>query len=81
MKADPRRYQGLNRANLGSRGKNTIEFRMANGSIDPDIIKQNVMLYGSLLNTAREMTLNPEYKKDEIAKFQRTDCTEEEKIC
>lgn len=79
MKADPRRYQGLNLANLSSRKKNTIEFRMANGSLDPEVIKQNVYLYGSLLNTAREMTLNPEYKKDEVSLLQRTDCTEEEK--
>lgn len=80
MKADPRRYHGLNLANLSSRKKNTIEFRMANGSIDPEVIKQNVFLYGSLLNTVREITLNPEYKKDKIESLQKTDCTEEEKV-
>ncbi len=79
QKINPRRYEGLNLANLGSSKKNTIEFRMANGSVDPEVIKQNVYLYGSLLNTAREMTLNPEYKKEEVGLLRRTDCTEEEK--
>lgn len=79
MKSDARRYYGLNLANLRSTKKNTIEFRMSNGSLDPEVIKQNVFLYGSLLNTAREMTYNPEYKKEELALLKRTDCTEEEK--
>lgn len=79
-KANPHRYEGLNLTNLGSKSKNTIEFRMSNGSVDPETIKKNVYLYGSLLNTAREMTLNPEYKKDEIVSLQKTDCTEEEKV-
>lgn len=39
---------------------NTIEFRMANRSLNPEIIKQNVFLYSSLIETAIKMTANPE---------------------
>lgn len=80
MKADPRRYQGLNLANLSSRNKNTLEFRMSNSSLNPDTIKKNVYLYGSILNTARQMTLNPEYKKEEYGRLLKTDVTEKEKL-
>lgn len=80
MKADPRRYRGLNLANLSSRNKNTFEFRMSNSSLNPDTIKKNVYLYASVLNTARQMTLNPEYKKEEYEKLLKTDVTEKEKL-
>ena len=77
---NPKRYQGLNKTNIGNEKKNTIEFRMSNGSIDPEIIKQNVFLYGSFLKSVREMTLNPDYKKEEIALLKKTDCTEGQKV-
>lgn len=80
MKADPRRYQGLNLANLSSRNKNTFEFRMSNSSLNPDTIKKNVYLYGAILNTARQRTLIPEYKKNEWEQLVKTDVTEKEKL-
>lgn len=80
MKADPRRYQGLNLANLSSRKKNTFEFRMSNSSLNPDTIKKNVYLYGSVLNTARQITLNPEYKKEQYEQLLETDVTEAQKV-
>lgn len=80
MKADPRRYQGLNLANLSSRKKNTFEFRMSNSSLNPDTIKKNVYLYGAILNTARQLTLNPEYKKEEYKQLLKTDVIEKEKL-
>lgn len=42
LKLDERRYAGLNLTNIGNKHKDTIEFRMANGTLDPEIIKQNV---------------------------------------
>ena len=78
-KMDERRYAGLNLTNIGNSKKNTIEFRMANGTLDPEIIKQNVYLYASLINTAIEMTENPEQYQDRLAKFYETKVTEEEK--
>lgn len=80
MKADPRRYQGLNLANLSSRNKNTFEFRMSNSSLDPDTIKKNVYLYGTILNAARQMTLSPECKRYEWEQLVKTDVTEREKL-
>lgn len=78
-KLDERRYQGLNLTNIGNSKKNTIEFRMANGTLNPEVIKQNVFLYASLMNAAIQMTDNPEQFKEKLEAFYRTDVTEEEK--
>ena len=79
LKLDERRYHGLNLTNIGNEKKNTIEFRMANGTLDPEIIKQNVYLYASIINTAIEVTENREKYEEKLKEFYRTDVTEEEK--
>lgn len=78
-KLDERRYAGLNLTNIGNPNKDTIEFRMANGTLDPEVIKQNVFLYASLINTAIEVTENPEKYKHRLSEFYRTDMSEQEK--
>lgn len=78
-KLDERRYYGLNLTNIGNSKKNTIEFRMANGTLDPEVIKQNVFLYASLMNTAIQMTENPQEFEKKLEAFYRTDVTEEQK--
>ena len=78
-KLDERRYSGLNLTNIGNSKKNTIEFRMANGTLDPEVIKQNVFLYASLINTAIKMTENPELYQHTLSQFYKTDVTEKEK--
>ena len=78
-KLDERRYAGLNLTNIGNLKKDTIEFRMANGTLDPEVIKQNVFLYASLINTAIEVTENPEKYKHRLSEFYRTDMSEQEK--
>ena len=78
-KLDERRYYGLNLTNIGNSKKNTIEFRMANGTLSPEVIKQNVFLYASLINTAIQMTENPQEFEDKLDAFFRTDVTEEQK--
>lgn len=78
-KLDERRYAGLNLTNIGNSKKNTIEFRMANGTLNPQVIKQNVFLYSSLINTAIKMTENPEKYQERVSKFYETEVTEEEK--
>lgn len=78
-KLDERRYKGLNLTNIGDIKKNTIEFRMANGTLDPETIKQNVFLYASLINTAIQMTEKPEQFKGKLEAFYRTDVTERQK--
>lgn len=78
-KLDERRYSGLNLTNIGNSKKNTIEFRMANGTLNPAVIKQNVFLYASLLNTSIQMTEKPQEYQDKLNTFYRTDVTEEQK--
>ena len=78
-KLDERRYAGLNLSNIGNSQKNTIEFRMANGTLEPEVIKQNVFLYASLISTAIQMTDNPELYQDRLSMFYQTDVTEKEK--
>ena len=78
-KLDERRYKGLNLTNIGNPNKNTIEFRMSNGTLSPKVIKQNVFLYASLINTAIEITKNPMIHQKKLETFYRTDVTEKEK--
>ena len=79
-KLTPERFYGLNLTNIGSENKNTIEFRMSNGTIDPETVKENVFLYASLIKTAVEMTQNPELNSDKVDKFFNKDVSEEEKV-
>ena len=78
-KLDERRYAGLNLTNVGNPNKNTVEFRMANGTLDPNVIKQNVFLYASIIKTAVEMVDYPEKYTDKLEKFYNRDVTEKEK--
>ena len=79
LKLDERRYHGLNLTNIGNSKKNTIEFRMANGTLEPKTIKQNVFLYASLINTAIQAIENPEYYQEKLAEFYKTNVSEEQK--
>lgn len=78
-KIDERRYKGLNLTNIGNEKKNTIEFRMANGTLEPEVIKQNVFLYASLINTAIQSVEDPEKYYNKMEKFLNTNVSEKEK--
>lgn len=78
-KLDMSRYAALNLTNFGAGKKNTIEFRLSNGTIDPKTIKENVFLYASILNTAVEMTKDPDKYADRLQAFYKRDVSEEEK--
>ena len=79
-KLDERRYHGLNVTNIGNAKKNTIEFRMSNGTLNPEVIKQNIFLYASLINTAIQITENEDKFKENLNLFYKTDVTEEQKV-
>ena len=79
-KLAPERYYGLNLSNMGSKKKNTIEFRMHNGTKEFSTIKENVFFDASLIVTAVEMTRNPEKYQTKLAEFYQTDISEEEKV-
>lgn len=78
-KLDERRYAGLNLTNVGNPNKNTVEFRMANGTLDPNVIKQNVFLYASIIEAARTAALEPEKNQEQLNEFFREDVIEEQK--
>ena len=42
--------------NIGEYGKHTIEFRLSNASLDPNIWMENISLYGGLVECCRNLT-------------------------
>lgn len=84
------RYSGLNLLNIGT-GKNTIEFRIPNGTINPEIWIQNINLFGGIIHTAERIAqaqMIPQSDRTqeqqlEIELFERLNTqgiTEEEKL-
>lgn len=80
LKLDNRRFAGLNLTNLGNPDKNTIEFRISNGTLEPEVIKQNIYLYASLIEKARMMVLEPQKLTEKVEKFYQTDIDEATKV-
>lgn len=78
-KMTPDRYYGINLSNLGNL-KNTIEFRLPNGTINYRVVRENIKLFGSLLIIAKELTNGEEklYKKFEY--FKRHNISEALKV-
>lgn len=56
----------------------TIEFRMPNSSLEPEIIIENILLLGNLIVLAKKMSILP-LTKDFYELFQRLETTENEK--
>ena len=54
QKAQGSRYCGLNLWNINN-GKDTIEFRISNGTIDPDTWIENARLYGRIVEIAEKL--------------------------
>ena len=63
------RNYGLNLSNIGNKRKNTIEFRMSNGTKNARVVKENVFLYASIIDTAYKVTKNPEMMQEKLSKF------------
>ena len=62
-------------------GKNTIEFRFPNGSLDPELIHSNIKLFGSLIKKAKELTTRQITKEEEkILNILGNDIDEREKF-
>ena len=50
------RYFGINFSNIGiCDGKNTIEFRIPNGTLDADTWIQNINLFGGIIKTCQDL--------------------------
>ena len=64
------RYSGINFGNLYFNTKNTVEFRLANGTLDPNLWIENINLFGGIVNLAQDIS--------EIHKKQDIQLTDEE---
>lgn len=81
------RYFGMNLCNLHN-SKNTIEFRLANGTIESDLWIDNINLLGGIVAVAQELTVIQELKKttkEQLIKLKlfnkiKTDISDREKL-
>lgn len=51
------RYSGINFENFDCFYKNTIEFRLSNGTINPETWIENINLFGGIVATAQELSV------------------------
>ena len=50
------RFSSINFKNLGKIFKNTVEFRAANGTLDPDVWIDNINLFGGIMYVAKRVS-------------------------
>ena len=85
------RYYGINFDNVGRTYKNTIEFRLPNGTIDADTWIENINLFGGIVKAAEnlaliqlkaeeERTIEEQGKLDCLEKLKDTKITDLEKL-
>lgn len=74
------RNRGINFCNMEEDGTHTIEFRMPNGTIDINTIRENIFLFGQLLNISKQMSIDTDYKKGELLTLKKHNLTEREKV-
>ena len=51
------RVYSINFCNIGEYEKNTIEFRLPNGTVDENVWIQNINLFGGIVKTAEDLAL------------------------
>ena len=72
------RYSGINFMNVGEGGKNTVEFRLANGTINPETWIENINLFGGVIVSAQSISKiqakneqdRTEQEKSDLEKFE-----------
>ena len=72
------RYSGINFMNVGESGKNTVEFRLANGTINPETWIENINLFGGVIVSAQSISKiqakneqdRTEQEKSDLEKFE-----------
>lgn len=74
------RYKALNLQNIEKNGKNTIEFRLSNGTIDYSILRENILLYGRLIQMAKMHSIDPSRKKKQLESFFENNISVKEKL-
>ena len=81
------RYSSLNMFNINN-GMNTIEFRISNGTLNPDTWIENARLYGRIVQMSQkiaEIERNPDSTKEEkrlvdLKEYLKSEIPEEEKM-
>ena len=73
------RAYGINFANVGER-YNTVEFRLANGTIDAKTWIENINLFGGLIKTAEDLAIIQSKQEDELTEEDRIKIESFEKI-
>lgn len=58
------KFYGINFQNLGTK-RNTIEFRIANGTLDADTWIQNINLFGGIIKVAQDLSIIQKKSEDE----------------
>lgn len=76
-KVQGNRFSGINFNNVNTE-KNTIEFRTANGTIDPDIWIENVNLFGGIIRVSQELAEIQDRKRENLTEEEcmKIDCFE-----
>ena len=72
------RYSGINFMNVGESRKNTVEFRLANGTINPETWIENINLFGGIIVSAQSISKiqakneqdRTEQEKSDLKKFE-----------
>ena len=67
-----KRCNGINFNNLSDYNKHTIEFRIPNGTINPDTWIENINLFGNLLKKCKEITEIRKKDKDALSQEEKT---------
>ena len=85
------KYYGINFDNVGSSYKNTIEFRLSNGTIDADTWIENINLFGGIVKASEDLaliqskpeeerTIEEQEKLEYFEKLKDTEITDLEKL-
>ena len=65
------RYSDVNFCNIGIKEKNTIEFRLANGTINPNTWIENVNLFGGIVKVAHELSVIQEKTEEQMTEYEK----------
>ena len=65
------RTKSMNLQCIAEGKQNTIEFRVSNGIIEPVEIQRTAMMFAKIVETAKKLSENKDYKKDVFDSFKR----------
>ena len=71
VKTQEDRYSDVNFCNIGSKEKNTIEFRLPNGTINPNTWIENVNLFGGIVKVAHELSVIQEKTEEQMTEYEK----------